>query len=113
VVERFSIANRNILSKFVELANLNSWPAYIPGYERLEKDNNFPRLHTPVDSDQHTEPVCYYQLEKSNGKWQIQFVDEHSAQILGVTDWKFTRKFEESMGFAVELLKHQKEKDQV
>ncbi len=104
---RLGTINKNVLSLFVKLANILQWPIFIENSERLRKDKSFPPMNTHIVGEGQTD---YYQLEKSNGQWQIQFVNDDGVEE--VTAWQTTVKFEECLSFALEVAVELKKRGQ-
>lgn len=106
MIKRIGVTNKNILALFVRLANELEWPIYLEHYDRLKKDRNFPEMNTYVGDQQDG----FYQLEKRNGQWQVQFVED--IDVVPVTKWVGTKKFEENLDFALEIAREIKKRGQ-
>lgn len=106
MIKRMGVTNRNVLALFVRLANELGWPIYLEYYDRLKKDKNFPAMNTYVGD----QPDGFYQLEKQNGQWQIQFVDD--IDVKPVTQWTHTKKFEENLEFSLDVVREIKKRGQ-
>lgn len=106
MIKRIGVVNKNILALFVRLANELAWPIYLEHYDRLKKDKSFPEMLTYIGD----QADGFYQLEKRNGQWQVQFVEE--IDVLPVTRWATTKKFEENLEFALEVAKEIKKRGQ-
>lgn len=104
MIKRIGINNKNVIANFVRLANELDWPIYLEHYERLKKDKNFPEMKTYVADQQDN----FYQLEKRNGQWQVQFVEE--LDVLPVTKWASTKKFEEHLEFSLDVVRELKKR---
>lgn len=107
-MKRFGITNKNIVAKFVEAANKLDWPVYINRYKLLERDELFPEIKflakEGLDDYGH-----YYQLEKQNGRWQIQKVD--TSGVFPVTGWLSTRPFIAGLTMVADII--EEKRDQV
>jgi len=88
-MNRLGVANKNALAKFVRLSNLLEWPIMLASPNRLYKDQLFPMARHMAKSIE--DYGHYYQLEKRNGRWQIQRVTPEGE--VPVTDWVSTRNF--------------------
>lgn len=87
-MKRLGNSNKAILAKFAKFAELKNWPAHFVDAKKLQKDRLFPKVQIiSIDTYGH-----YYQVEKRNGKWQIQRVDFEGQKA--VSAWMGTRKFE-------------------
>ncbi len=109
MMERLSTVNKNILASFVKLANTLGWPIYIDHVTRLKKDLNFPEMKTLIEGDNHSH---FYQLEKRNGKWQIQKVDNMAMTVSNITEWMNSRVFYECLKTAAGIFTEDKKRDQ-
>lgn len=105
MIKRMGITNKNILALFVKLANELDWPIYVEYYDRLKKDKNFPEMKTFVNQADD-----FYQIEKQNGQWQIQYVEE--IDVKPVTPWIGSKKFEDHLEFSIGLAKEIKKRGQ-
>jgi hypothetical protein len=106
MIKRMGVVNKNILALFVRLANELAWPIYLEHYDRLKKDKSFPEMLTYIGD----QADGFYQLEKRNGQWQVQFVED--IEVIPVTRWATTKKFEENLEFALEVAKEIKKRGQ-
>jgi hypothetical protein len=101
MIDRFGVTNKNVLAKFVALANEKRMPISIDGAHKLARDKNFPAMETLLKGD--IENVPYYSVEKSNGRWQVQKWDPRTEKFQGITPWLLTKKFEAALDFAIAL----------
>lgn len=109
-MKRLGVTNKNILAKFVGLANATKLPVYLESASKLARDNNFPKMTTLVDKDYSGD---FFVIEKRNGLWQVQKIDAELGKVTGITPWLPTKKMDDALDFTMAFIAVLKERDQV
>lgn len=99
MVKRITVANRNIMAKFIELANMNDWTVDI-AHTTLVKDKLFPVPNNVV----HEQSICWYFVDKNNGKWDLMKLDGQDCTQSVIVGGLSTRAFECVLESSIKIL---------
>lgn len=104
MIARVTVANRNILARFVELANILGWVVDLPRSHTLSRDKTFPLPNRVVESGD-TE---WYTINKDRGLWSIVRISVEMEKCEVVLSGLQTRTFESALESTIKILQESK-----
>lgn len=109
-MQRHSVIVRNILAKFIQVANELSVPVFVDRADDLYKDENFPRIFQKVDKNF---PHDYLQVDFLGGLWHVSVVrPDDGYTVVPIMKPCHPRSFHRGLSTALDILKAFKRKGQ-